>query len=371
MKIKRIPRNLYGQYLGKKWGISRDFRFVLADIFINDYKQKWIPAREIRCAHKNGFDAETWVLCELNQDKCRSYLSEAAYFSMYPLNGSFTKWIDDKLTLKYLCCGTGLDAYMPEYYYQLDTTGRVLCLPDCPDNQQTATVEDVLALLRSKGALAIKLMNGAFGKGFYKAECSNGIYSLNGKQMDEAAFKDALSNMRGYLITEYFYAHPDLQNFCPETPGSIRFVAGCRTGKPEMLTAGLAAGRMHSGFVDNASNHVWCSLDENGCFRSGELVDREQRKLVTLTEHPDTKKRLEGKIPHWEQIVQIVEQFCRHFPQLTYLGFDFVVTSDDRIKILEINSLSALDCFQNHMGGIFDTPAAAAFFRWQQEKKGK
>jgi len=166
----------------------------------------------------------------------------------------------------------------------------------------------------------------------------------------------------------YVDSHPELRGLCPQTPGSIRYVAGRVSGKPVRLTSGIAIGRTASGFVDNTADHVWCSIDQDGYFKNGELIDRKQFRLVTLSVHPDTGEQLEGRIPHWEEIGKAVEQFCSHFPQLSYLGFDFVVTSDDRVKILEINSLSALDCFQNDRYGALESPAAA-FFRSRLEKK--
>lgn len=36
--------------------------------------------------------------------------------------------------------------------------------------------------------------------------------------------------------------------------------------------------------------------------------------------------------------------FHKQFPQLEYLGIDFVVTSNDKVKILEINSLTSIGC---------------------------
>ena len=40
-------------------------------------------------------------------------------------------------------------------------------------------------------------------------------------------------------------------------------------------------------------------------------------------------------------------------PQLSYLGIDFCITNDNRIKIIEINSHSSLDAIQAG-GSIFD-----------------
>lgn len=361
MDIRRILRKVYGHYLGEKWGISRVVRQDLAEQFLKDYHEKRLPVHKIAGIHGKGFSVESWLFYELDAEKSTGYLSDAAYSSLYPLNASFSSWIDDKLTLKYLCYGTPLDQYMPAYYYQLDENGEILCLPDCPNKQQKATVADIAQLLRSKGTLALKLICSTYGVGFYKAEYHDGIYALNGNEMDKTAFLDKLKSLKNYLITEYFYPHPALHPFCRKTPGSIRYIAGSIAGEPEMLISGMAMGTKESGFVDNAAGHIWCKLDAEGYFSSGEVVDPETLKGTTVLLHPDTQAKLEGRVPHWEEIKQAVKTFCAHFPQLKYMGFDFVVTSDDRVIILEINSLSALDCFQNSTNSVFDMPAGAFF----------
>ena len=43
-------------------------------------------------------------------------------------------------------------------------------------------------------------------------------------------------------------------------------------------------------------------------------------------------------------------------PQMSYMGIDFCVTNDDRVKIIEINSLGSLDGFQMEHS-IFEGPA--------------
>ena len=54
-------------------------------------------------------------------------------------------------------------------------------------------------------------------------------------------------------------------------------------------------------------------------------------------------------------------------PQLSYMGIDFCVTNDERVKVLEINSLTSLDCLQTDCS-IFDVPGGS-FFKERLEKK--
>ena len=56
----------------------------------------------------------------------------------------------------------------------------------------------------------------------------------------------------------------------------------------------------------------------------------------------DTGVPLVGRVPLWDEMQTVARVFLKHFPQLVYLGFDFVA-SDKGVKMLEINLLSSLD----------------------------
>ena len=55
------------------------------------------------------------------------------------------------------------------------------------------------------------------------------------------------------------------------------------------------------------------------------------------------------------------EEIGRMLPMARYLGFDFVITADDKVKILEINSLTSLDSLQLDMP-LLKTPNGKKFF---------
>lgn len=76
--------------------------------------------------------------------------------------------------------------------------------------------------------------------------------------------------------------------------------------------------------------------------------------------HPDTGGALQGEIPLWSNIKQAAHVVAETLPQMTYMGIDFCVTNQGKVKIIEINSLSSLDCFQINES-IFDTHGGEFF----------
>lgn len=358
---RKAVKKVYTLYLRRKWGMSPLGGVLLASRFLGEYKARPASIRQLRAAHRRGFPWEVWNELGLEEKDWRQYLSTARYYAMQPLNGRYTSWVDDKLMLRYLCLGTELDKYMPAYYYLIDDAGRVCRLPDGPGTGY-AGVGAVAALLREKGQLALKKVSGSAGAGFYKAEYADGAFFLNGERMTQEGLTRALAGLRDYIVTEYLRPHPALAEQWPDTPNPIRYFVG-RVGEQWlMLRSFIRFGTRASGSVEHHwAGGVLCYVDENGRYESGNLLDKETGRNRTVDTHPDTDRPLRGEIPHWDQIAEAAEAYCKLFPQMKYLGFDFAVTDDDRVKLLEVNSLTSLAAIQMD-GPIFNTANARAFF---------
>ena len=132
---------------------------------------------------------------------------------MHPLNGNYSSWIDDKLTLKFILYGTEAGRYMPDYYYELMADGRIVGLMDL-DLRYVRTAEGIVQLLRDKHLLAFKLVKASLGVGFYHAEYKDGKYWLNDESMDLKAFIAKLKTLKSYLVTEYLLPHPEFAKLC-------------------------------------------------------------------------------------------------------------------------------------------------------------
>ncbi len=357
MKILgKIIKYCYVLYLQKKWKVSRNASNMVANLFIREIKQKRYSRSYIKMAHSYGYSVDAWRFLRLNKNNYKEYLSTVQYISMHPINGRYTSWINDKLTLKYMCNGTDLQEFMPKYYYQIDSLGNIIPLIDKEDCSEN-TPESVVDLLQQKKVLAIKLIAGSIGEGFIKAEFYDEKYFFNGKQKSRDKAIEFISELRDYLITEYLFPHKEFNKFCPNTCNSIRYLVGRIDGSIKLLKSFIRFGTTQSKFVENFNRGgILCYINEQGKYNGGYKLNFETCCSEQVFEHPDTKEKLVGLIPEWKTIVNIANLFCEIFPQLNYLGFDFVVCSDNSVKVLEINSLTSLDSLQLD-GTILNSPA--------------
>lgn len=318
---------------------------MIASEFAQDYFKGISPIKIFRM-HYKGFSAEDWMVSSIKGDECHKYLTTVKYYDMHPLNGQFSKWIDDKLTLKYLCAGTKLDKYMPEYYYEISDCGTINKLPDNV-SEGKPVVDDIIVLLHEKHNLAFKLVAAQIGVGFYKVEYNNGEYFVNGEKFSEGKIKEFILSLRGYIITEYFHSHKDLARLSPQTANPIRVTVGRLNGKFEKIITFLRLGTKSSGFVENyAAGGILTFINDRGGYLGGHIFDFATGQDIMIEKHCDSDVLIKGQIPMWEEILKSVDDFAEYFPQLSYCGFDFVVTSDNKVKILEINSLPSLDALQ-------------------------
>lgn len=357
--INKIVKMIKMFKLRKKYNMSKSGSYMLSSLFFKEIKSKKYPKPYIKTAHRYGFSVDDWRFLGLNKDNYKDYLSTASYFAMHPINGSYSFWIDDKLTLKYLCSGTPLQEFMPKYYYQIDSMGRIIPLMD--NEIGGGTIESVILTLKDKKVLAIKLIAGSIGEGFIKAEYCNGIYCFNGKQMSEQEAIARIMSLKNYLITEYLFPHEEFEKYCSNTCNTIRYLQGKVDGNMMFLKSFVRFGTIQSKFVENFNcGGVLCYVDSQGNYNGGYKLNFDDRSTEKINEHPDSKELLVGAIPRWETIVKVANLFGEVFPQLNYLGIDFVVCNDGSVKVLEINSLTSLDSLQLD-GSILKTSAGVFY----------
>ena len=346
--MRRLLERLYAPILRWKWGLSKRKARSIAHIFMGDYCSHKMKRRKIFSIHKSGFSVNDWRSALLTKDNKDQYLSTIQYHKMHPLNGEYTKWIDDKLTMKYLCAGTPLDTYMTRYFFLIDAKGIIHKMCDCPQAfAQGPSAENVVSLLRSECELAFKLRSGSIGKGFYKAEYHDGSFYLNGSKFSEEDLIKKIKKLRDCLVVEYLKPHPDIAKFCPNVTNTIRYLSVKFDNRHVMLKSFVRFGTKKSGYVENYNKGgILCYIDEQGVFTQGHSFDFSTGGDSIIQQHPDNQVRLHDTIPHWDDIQRCVASFHDYFPMLQYLGFDFVVTDKNEVKILEINSMTSLDSLQ-------------------------
>lgn len=316
-------------------------------MFIDDYRNKWYSLYKTFLIHRKGFLSSDWRIMDLDNKDYKDYLNDVDYLRMHPINGDYSKWIDDKLTLKYICSGSRIDGYFPKYYFMIDGDGLLHCLMDTDKIIENPTVKDVIRFLQEYEELALKQIAGSIGEGFYKVEYKNGKINVNEREVTTEQFVEFISKLKNYIFMEYLKPNSYFANLSPNVPNTIRYLAGRINGKLNYLKGYIRFGTKISGTVENYNcGGVLCYLDENGFFHEGNIMDEITGKNKSIMEHPDNGEKLSGRVPLWDEINKVVHELDLFFPMLIYMGIDFVVTSKNEVKILEINSLTSLDGIQ-------------------------
>ena len=354
---------------GELWRLRK---YRIWKTFLDDYR--YHPGKFFQTAaiHRRGFTRSDWEILELNKENYNAYLSSRSYTALHPMNGYYSKLIDDKMVIKYIFSGTSAEKLLPEYYYLIDESGVVFPMMDLP-HESGADVSAIRALLKDKGRLALKLVTGFVGQGFYKLVYQNGAILVSGKEMSESDFMSFLLQCKNYIITEFLLPHPDLAAYWPYTANTIRYLLGRVGNEWRMIRSFVRFGTEQSGEVENLGRGgVLCYIDENGFFEKGYLLQKRGNKQIVdvLERHPQSQKELKGRIPLWPEVQNAADKIINIFPQTRYLGLDFVVTDQNTVKLLEINSLTSLDSIQLDQS-ILETENGKWFFEAIQNEENK
>jgi len=341
--------------LMQRAGYSPYFEYRIFEKRFNDiFKNKETAIRQKLWSQKRGFLSKHTSLYGLTEENFDHYLSYFDYYKLHPINGPFSHWIDDKLTIKLIL--HPFSDYFPEYYYHF-YHGEILKLSDCPV-EYSPTIVSIIELLRKKKTLAGKPLSGSLGRGFVKFGYEGGNFLINNKFVSESEIRNMVQNWMcpgntGYLITEYLKAHSNLRQIWSETPNTIRIsVLRDKFKTPKIINAYI---------IDNTGAGGICRIDyDSGVFNDGKLFTNNQ--LEDCKFHTDNHSLLEGVIPHWILIKGKILEISSYIPQVIYMGFDIVVT-EDGFKILEINSHEGIEFNQYYSPYMKHEPTKSFFMR--------
>lgn len=289
---------------------------------------------------RNGFDLSDLNLFGAENLKAnkKDYLSARDYLKLHPINGEYSFWIDDKLTMKNVF--SRYEEYLPAYYFQLEKN-RIMRLVNCPE-ELDASVDGILALLRDKKLLAVKRLWGSGGAGFYRLEYGENGYLVNRKATGEEELRRLLAGLHPYLVMEYVINHRAIREIWPDATNTMRVLMANCGGELVLLRSFIRFGNASSNCVDNAhAGGIESVIDEE----TGKILFTQAQDVygtpTVITHHPDSGVSFDIWIPRWKEITEQIRKICLDYPQMRYMGFDVAVT-EDSFKILEINSLSGL-----------------------------
>lgn len=317
----------------------RGFSSYMAPIFLQRitedlFKNGNVGIRKKFWAYKHGFLSDKLNIYGLNKSNYKSYLSDFAYYKMHPINGRYSIWIDDKLTFRMAL--EKYSEYLPKYFLEINK-GAIYKLADFP-KEYSPDLTGIIELLKKEGNLAVKLIAGTHGLGFYRISFFDDKIYINNEAVTQEELGQFIDSLENYIITEYIFAHKWLRSIYEATPNTLRIVLIHNQGEiPQIVCSEIRFGTEKSGQVDNISAGGFsCGIDiDNGMLFDPKAYDG--NLLIEQPLHPDTGVRIEGNIPHWGMIKDKLIEISQYIPQIPYMGIDVIIT-DAGFKIIEINS---------------------------------
>lgn len=301
-------------------------------------------------AHKNGFCAESACAYGLTEDNLGDYLSDYDYWRLWPLNSWQRIWINDKLTLNALLGGSDLAGYLPVYFYYSRPEGGLLPLSG---SGYAPGVEGLLACLRREGSFACKPCNGSTSAGFHHLEFRDGAFRVDGEEVTSDGIKEFVGSHPNYVFTEFIRPEASLAAINPLIHTLRALVINPTGTQPTPTIAYLRFG-MEDGSRGTGANYVAptnadiCSYNveinlKSGHYGNGRLVYA--NRVEDAPRHPTSGALVEGVIPQWEAVLEMMRRLSLKVSACEYLGFDACVT-DKGPKIMEINSHTGVKYLQ-------------------------
>jgi len=265
-------------------------------------------------AHKHGFTINQVKSLGITENNYHEFISYRDYKYIQPVSGKYSKWIDDKITIKNIF--KPFDAYLPECYYQIssrDGETQIIPLQDCPENYND-TIEDILKLIKEKK----KVIYCAAGKErSYVVSYAKNKFFINGLESDYERFVNFIMEINIgkdtiRMICEYIPSPKEFKFEKGEEAAVLKlYVINSEGDNPRIGDAFLSVKAKEA--ETEAKTVKWTPVD---------LADGSYVYDSAAGEHK------QGTIPYLEEIEEKVKEVCLFVPQIEYMGITVVFTEN-------------------------------------------
>lgn len=351
------------------------FQRALSDNRLSEYK--WFLEREIKSwkhwtsmplqrrlwLWRHGFPSPYAEFYDFDTYGPEAYLSELQRYRLYKsLNGRHRYLIDDKLSQYWML--SDHDDYRPTAYGLL-ARGRVHGSPGTVfDGEPVPAAEWLPAKLREESPLVLKKLRGKGGKQVVMCEYDGDGFVLDGEPVTEATLCRELSQLSGYLVTEFVEQHAYADGLYPHAANTIRILT-LWDDRQEDLFVPMAVQRIgteRSRPIDNCSaGGLTAEID----LETGELGRAAQYPLWKdgipwYEEHPDTGAQMEGtRIPDWDAVRSTITGIARENTNIPAIGWDVLLDESGEPVVIEANTGTAIRTMQIHRPLLEDPRVAA------------
>lgn len=315
-----------------------------------------MPLRQRIWLWRRGFTSPCARLYDFSEHDPASYLSELQRYRFYrAINGSHRYRLDDKLSQHWMLADHA--PHRPRAF-GLINEGHVHGMAGtCFDGSPRAVADWLPDVLAEESELVLRHVRGHGGSEVIR--CSyDGEFHLDGAPVSEAELIEVVSQLSGYLVSEFVDQHAYASAIYPRATNTIRVLTIWDRDRsvPYVPIAVHRIGTDLSQPVDNFSQGGLSSRVELDTGTLGPAARVEPgRDLTWYDHHPDTDASItDTTIPGWARIIETIETIACQASDIPVIGWDVLLDADAVPRILEANTGPDIDLLQLHQPLLTD-----------------
>lgn len=259
-------------------------------------------------AYRHGYMPEYVSKYNINADNIKNFISERDYYYLEPINGIYSKWINDMISIRKVF--EPFKEHLQELYYEIlinEDNISVIPLDDCPNAERD--IKAVFDLVRKKRVL---LLNDVNKDDYICFRYSDSEYYLNDKIIrgNDDLIRGIRKFSKNVIAFEKVNSSENLKSEFKKSGIVLRMLV-CNDGDAAKINKALL-----------------CECDENGVpykeFFKGFAAEVD----ISTGNYYNESKCEYKKIERWENIKDIICKISKHAPQLEFFGADILITED-------------------------------------------
>lgn len=347
MKIKKAVVNMLALGPTSRGYTGKEARRWVRRAYRSYFKSEDYTFRQARWALKHGFLPEQVDGLNITEANYKDTISARDYAFLRPLNGGYSKWITDKITINTIF--KPYRKYMPTCYYQICkryTETQIIPLNGVDGGD---TFEDVFKTIEEKGQVLITLAKGKRGS---KVTFQDGVYYFDDVATDKKSIQKRIEAYNAVIVVRELI---DIED--KFAGGRLKLTVFNEDGDNPVISGAYLVfndeNKMALPLLDKTSEgedleevddepeedeeelkKVYAIVNlETGAIENP--VNINHGKKTANDKNLNNDMILDGSIPDWDEIVKVVDSLCRFVPQLEFFGMDIVIGKDG-FKIIKM-----------------------------------
>ena len=313
MGIKKLVVNALALGPTSRGFTGGEARRWVREVYRHKTRNYGFSRKETNWAIKRGFMPEQVAELGLTEENYRDYISAKDYAFLRPLNGTYSKWITDKVTIHTIF--KPFRQYMPRIYYQLSKRYDETQIIPLYDDNAGDTFDDVLKLIREKGAVTAAASNGVSAS---TVEYRDGGYYFDGKKLSGQDLKKKLEAYTSTIVIKERIETSDLVD-----NGVLNLIVFNEFGdNPVIGDAFFVFDEYETKPLRTLAQRKADSLEEE------DVLDDKFRKVKAEAVDASDGTWRGSKVPHWDEITDVIDRMCRFVPQLEFFGAEIVISPE-------------------------------------------